>query len=81
MDSESSTAGKPSRGLVTWLIWLLVLVIFIGYPLSVGPIAALYSGKAPSWVLPFYAPLDYAVEHIPGLGAFYEWYLPLWGVR
>jgi hypothetical protein len=67
----------------TLILWAFVL-LFVVYPLSVGPAAKLYFMK----VIPgrpveaFYAPLGFAVNRSPGLERFFAWYLDdLWKVR
>ena len=81
MDSESSTGANPSQGRgVPWLVWLLALFI-IGYPLSIGPLAAFYAGAPPKWFDWFYAPLGYLATNVPVVRAFYDLYLPLWGIH
>ena len=81
MDSESAAAAITSRGRgVVLLIFFLVLVL-IGYPLSPGPVVALYGGNTPHWVDWFYLPLEHAARKIPAVDSFYSWYLPLWYKR
>jgi hypothetical protein len=75
MDSESTT---PSRGRGSLLVWFLVLVLLIGYPLSVGPALALAERNNANvpWVL--YEPIAYLYKNVPAVKAFYDWYIPLW---
>ena len=76
MESESSTASRE-RGITFWVILFLV-VVFVAYPLSVGPIAAIYFNKSPQWIERLYAPVQYAYDQIPAVRHFYDWYMPLW---
>lgn len=82
MDPESSTDATPSRSrAVTLLVWFLVLVL-IGYPLSIGPVMASLPASSrrnePKWFSQLYAPLGYAYANVPAVRPFYRWYLALW---
>jgi hypothetical protein len=57
MDSEGSS--EPRRGITFWVILFLVLLL-IGYPLSVGPVVALYSPnyQTPKWIDQAYKPIE-----------------------
>jgi hypothetical protein len=61
---------------------LLVVVLLLGYPLSIGPVAKLCSpGPAPQMIRAFYAPVGWAHDKSPAARAFLDWYEKLWGVH
>ena len=71
--------GHDKRGGL-WLIWVFVLLIF--YVLSVGPVARLYNGKTPPGALMmFYAPLEFAYDHLPPAREFIDWYCHVCGAK
>lgn len=76
MDSEGSS--NPSRGKGGLLIWSLVLLLLVSYPLSIGPVRYIYPYSVPKWLQPVYAPLVYLNEKVPAVTAFYDWYIPIW---
>ncbi len=68
---------KPHRH--SLLLWLLVL-LFVVYPLSSGPVMKLWSvaGFSPDPILGFYAPLIYLAFYSEGFRRLLIWYLHLW---
>jgi hypothetical protein len=78
---EKPEATEPqshhSRGSrLTWFLWMFFLV-FVVYPLSIGPAAWLHL-KAPP-VRPaiegFYKPVTMLADHFEQLGDFMHWYV------
>jgi hypothetical protein len=78
MDSEGSTNQPRERGM-TFSVVLFLGLVLIAYPLSLGPVVAIYypGSELPKWVDWMYKPIDYA-ERIPAVRACFEWYLQLW---
>lgn len=81
---ESSDARRSRLPGFGYLFWLFILVLVI-YPLSVGPVAKVVdvvdNSTLESVCEVLYAPLAYLCDKVPWVDDFYEWYLPLWGVR
>jgi hypothetical protein len=64
-----------------WIVWTVILLL-LGYPLSVGPIAKHYDHKKPPGaVLAFYAPLESLYHKSPTAHKVIDWYLHLWRVK
>jgi hypothetical protein len=74
-DAPACPASKRHAGsLLFWLIALLVLV----YALSPGPVLKALGGKPSRAFHVIYAPLEYLSNNVPGVEAFYNWYVKLW---
>jgi len=83
MESETPIAAKPSyRVRLSFLLWLFV-ILFIIYPLSIGPaIKFHFVDGNEGWLLRcFYFPLFSAEQHFPFLARLLSWYLQLWGLN
>lgn len=64
---------------------LAVIGVFVGYPLSVGPVAWICLILDPTkqyigYVQAAYVPIKFLYETLPPVRAFYNWYLGLFGV-
>ncbi len=70
---------RPNQHLV---LWTLVLV-FVVYPLSSGPLVKLWAtaGFSPDPMLGLYTPLIYLAFYIPAFRSALGWYLKLWGAE
>jgi hypothetical protein len=81
-DSPSAAEkGGPAYG--SWIIFGLFGLLVV-YPLSIGPMAKFYEGKAtaPSWLRGFYAPLIILEGHSDTAKKFFNWYVKqVWGVK
>lgn len=67
----SSVTGSPPTA-----SWIAL------YVQSVGPVARIRkSGRAPALVDAAYKPLQVLYNGVEPVRAFYDWYLPLWGVK
>ncbi len=64
------------------VLWTLVLV-FVIYPLSSGPLVKLWAtaGFSPDPMLGLYTPLIYLAFYIPVVRSVLGWYLKLWGAE
>jgi hypothetical protein len=79
-ESIPTSGNRPRFGLS--LPVLLVLVFVVGYALSPGPVIKVFGvTKSPVDLEKLYAPLIYLYDNVPAVRDFYEWYLPLWGVK
>ncbi len=67
-----------------YLIPAILLTLFVGYPLSIGPFEWLYNRRygrdapAPQWVAVIYTPLAKACEACPPLDRAMVWYEERW---
>jgi len=84
MSAPETEAEATSTKRLGWSLFLwLPLVILILYALSPGPAFRL-AAQLPTGVsglAVFYGPLGFLYDHVPAVHAFYDWYLPLWGVK
>jgi len=86
--SETQTTGSESQEPATghdnwsWFMWA-GLAFLIAYPLSIGPVAKLYSstGSAPEAVRAFYAPLGLVYHQSETARKAFDWYAELWGTH
>ena len=85
MGRGDSSAGRPDRA--PWSLvrcaWIAAIAGVASYPLSVGPV--IYGlqrfGIDDATVVEFvYAPLQWLYDAVPWVHAFYDWYLPFFGV-
>jgi hypothetical protein len=63
-------------------LWLPPVILFL-YALSPGPafkLATRFQVGVDAFAI-FYGPLGFLYDHVPVVHAFYDWYLPLWGVK
>jgi hypothetical protein len=85
MESETPTAAKPScRVRLSFLLWLFV-ILFIIYPLSIGPVfkftfASGNESLMNAGILLYY-PVLLAAAHVQPLGMFLSWYFKVFGVH
>jgi hypothetical protein len=74
-------SDEPKKRSRRWLGWALV-VVFVLYPLSVGPAARLCAGSDSQWAVAVfrivYAPIDLVRFLIPPVDDGYFWYENLW---
>ena len=78
-DAESTGTNRSKSA---WGIWLPIL-FFIIYVLSPGPVLhLLYNSSLPdSLITIIYGPIIYLYETASPVRTFYDWYLPIWGVK
>ena len=83
MEGESNTAKSHWTGV--WCAVALILLL-IGYPLSIGPFAwLLHHGYLPKHygsiaLGSVYWPINWAYENIEWYNRAHGWYLTLWGI-
>jgi len=78
-ESHDSNGVQDKPGSL-WIIWLIV-VLLIGYPLSVGPVAKYYRHrKTPQSVIVFYTPLEVLYHKSQTVHSVFDWYLRMWGM-
>jgi hypothetical protein len=78
VDDAGSDDHDPKLSL-RFLIWIAV-VLFVIYPLSVGPAVLLLHRTSPESIQVIYAPLGYLHQHVPIARVMLDGYLRLWGV-
>jgi len=78
MNDDTPNAARSRFAWQWWAGWLL-FIVFVFYPLSVGPAARLFGGS--DALMAFYIPLEFLYESCQPVHDFYDWYLGLWGVR
>ena len=79
--ASNAESRHTSRGFVFSLSALFLVLLL--YVLSPGPLAKYYRGRGqqPSKAVEmFYAPLQWAYDHVPGAGKLYDWYFEVWSV-
>jgi hypothetical protein len=78
--ADDPTARQTSRGYGFPIATLFILLLL--YALSPGPVAKyIIDPSSPSKPIEmFYAPLEWAYQHIPGVEPFYDWYFEVWAI-
>ena len=62
-----------------WLLALLLVLLPVGYVLSIGPVAAIYENEEPPHaVMMFYMPIIWLSDACKPIGNCLEWYIRLW---
>ena len=76
-----------TRKKLGWPFWttITLLVVFVAYPLSMGPMRWIYSKASfPGWFAHvhnvFYGPLDWVYINSPLFEKWMNWYLSFWVV-
>jgi hypothetical protein len=77
---DNTTGKQNSRGYGFPVATLSILLLL--YILSPGPVVKfLIDPNKPSRpVEMFFAPLDWAYNHVPGVEQFYDWYFEVWAI-
>jgi hypothetical protein len=79
-DQEISCGSGKSSPL--WIYLVTLVLFFLVYPLSVGPIAKFYKGKPPAALVKLYAPLDFLYRRSAIVEKLFTWYREeVWHVR
>jgi len=78
--ADDTPAKQTARGYGFPVATLSILLLL--YVLSPGPVVKfLINPNQPSKpVEMFYAPLQWAYDHVPGVEQFYDWYFAVWGI-
>ena len=80
MPDDAPSESRSSHSWTWWALWLFILV-FIIYPLSIGPVALLASKQVlPLNTVKIYSPLATLDNHSSSAHDFFVWYLRLWGI-
>jgi hypothetical protein len=80
----TANRGDPKKpGVAFWASVVVLAVLMVAYPLSVGPVQWLDDrGQLPSWadkpIAVVYAPLDWIIQHSDAARMAAEWYIGLW---
>jgi hypothetical protein len=72
-DTTEPSAPRQPHSITPW-VWALVL-IFLAYPLSIGPAAKLWGAVPPGMVVAFYRPISWLCEKSPAVTKVVDWYL------
>ena len=84
IDDDHSAGGRPKGIKAVDRLSLTIVIIFVAYPISIGPVAMLFKhiGLAleSEWFIYSYYPVLFISEKC-GVGELLYWYLKLWGAR
>ncbi|HEV8066744.1 MAG TPA: hypothetical protein VGP76_03340 [Planctomycetaceae bacterium] len=77
-------SDEPNKRRTRAWIWWTLFVVFVLYPLSMGPALAITEaagpGSATTVFFFLYLPL-YSLAEVPGFGPAFGWYVSLWVKR
>jgi hypothetical protein len=80
LDPNDGLNDEPQKRSRVWIWWTVAALLFMGYPLSIGPVFLLARncGGLPV-ALMVYMPILGTLHRCPPVGRVVIWYLHLWG--
>ena len=79
----NTTPSRKKPGLAFWATVVVVVGLFVAYPLLPGPLQWLdEQSMLPDWtetpIKVIYAPMDWIIEHSETAQKVFDWYIGLW---